>query len=109
MADYFDNIKKVIAEKKEYDNFLKAQGYCIICGHDDPLDLEYHHLAGKINSSHVISMCRNCHGRISRRQRAWPQGWSKNNNSTTKRLAILLRGISDILRVMSDHLLRIEG
>lgn len=107
MSDYFDDVKKLIDEKKECDNFLKAQGHCIVCGHEDPLDLEYHHLAGKANSSLVISLCRNCHGRISRRQRVWPQGWSKNN-STTKRLAILLRGISDILRVMSDYLWRIE-
>ncbi len=77
MKDYFDGVKKLIAENKLLETFLKGQGYCIICNHDDPLDLENHHMGAKANSNLIISLCRNCHGRISRKQRYWPKEWSK--------------------------------
>lgn len=105
MKDYFDgDIKTLIAQKKTFDKLVESQGICVICGHDNPTDFEYHHIAGKANSPLVISLCRNCHGRLSRKQYIWSKGWSRKSKSSMKALAMLLRGISDVLRVISDHL-----
>ncbi len=106
--DYFKNISKLIEESKWIKQFISAQGYCIVCSHNDPLDLELHHVAGRKNSSVTVSLCRNCHGRISRRQRYWPKAWLNYNNTTDICDALFLRGISDIFRIISDkHLERI--
>lgn len=104
MKDYFRDIKKLIAQEKLYEVLVDSQGFCIICGHDDPTDFEYHHIGGKSNSPIVISVCRNCHGRLSRKQYFWPKGWSRKSKPSMMALAMLLRGISDVLRVISDYL-----
>jgi len=104
LDNYFDDIKPLIESKKQMDKLVESQGICIICGHDNPLDLEYHHIGGKSNSSLVISLCRNCHGRLSRKQYAWPKDWSGKSKPSMQVLAMLLRGISDVLRVISDYL-----
>lgn len=104
MKDYFDDIKKLLGEEKTYEKLVESQGICLICGHNNPMDFEYHHIGGKANSQIVISLCRNCHGRLSRQQYHWPRGWSHNSKPSIKALAMLLRGISDVLRVISDHL-----
>lgn len=104
MDNYFDDIKSIIAQKKTYDILVESQGVCVICGHGNPTDFEYHHIGGRSNSPIVISICRNCHGRLSRKQYIWPKGWSHKSKPSMKALAMLLRGISDVLRVISDHL-----
>ena len=106
--DYFKDIPKIIEENKWIEQFISAQGYCIVCGHNDPLDLELHHIAGRKNSPVTVSLCRNCHGRISRRQRHWPKVWLNANNPINICDAIFLRGISDIFRLISEkHLERV--
>lgn len=101
--NYFDDKKRLEEEKKIQDNLLQSQGYCIICNHADPYDLEFHHIGGRSNNSLLVSMCRNCHGKVSRMQRFWPKGWSDKSKSQELKDAFLLRGMSDLLRVMSDY------
>lgn len=106
MKDYFTKILGLIAEKKWVDKFVEGQGFCIICGHDDPLDLEYHHVAGKSNSPLVVSLCRNCHGKISRKQQlSWPKGWSDEDKRPKCKEGLMLRGLSDLMRLKSDNML----
>ena len=105
MKNYFSDIYSLLEECKWIQQFSKSQGYCIACGHSDPLDLEYHHVGGKKHNPITVSLCRNCHGRISRRQRHWPKVWLRNNNPRDVCDAILLRGYSDLFRVISDKYL----
>jgi len=105
MDDYFKDISKIIEENKWIEQFISAQGYCLVCGHNDPLDLELHHIAGRKNSSVTVSLCRNCHGKISRRQRNWPKVWLNDNNPINICDAILLRGYSDLYRLVSEKYL----
>jgi hypothetical protein len=105
--EYFANLKKFMREGKWLESFLSGQGFCIICGHDDPLDLEYHHVGHERNSSDfVVSCCRNCHGRFSRRQRLWPEVSLKNDNSQNDKDASVLMGLSDILKEKAIRLLQ---
>ncbi len=100
--NYFDEIEKILEENDWLEELLSAQGYCIVCGHDEPLDLEYHHVGGRLNSDVTVSLCRNCHGRISRGQRWWPKVWMNHNNPIDVCKAILFRGYSDLFRLVSD-------
>ena len=36
---YFDEMKQRKEEKEWIDKFISGQGYCLSCGHDDPLDM----------------------------------------------------------------------
>ncbi|MEO9307468.1 MAG: hypothetical protein ABI342_04040 [Nitrososphaera sp.] len=104
MNDYLKKIKIEIAAKKWIEEFCSSQGYCIICSHSDPLDLEYHHVAGKNNDTLTVSVCRNCHGRLSRYQRYWPNTWTREDNSPDLKQAFFLRGLADILRLVSERI-----
>src|SRR5437667_2477649 len=106
MEDYFKRLNTLKEIKKWVDEFLGGQGFCIICGHDNPLDLEDDHLGARVNSDFVVSLCRNCHGRKSKIQRkSWPEGWYDKNNPPEVQIGLVLRGLSDILRLKSNHIL----
>ncbi|MHB8546478.1 MAG: hypothetical protein ACYDAJ_06900 [Nitrosotalea sp.] len=104
MQDYFIKAQTLINEKKWIEEFHSGQGFCIICYHTDPLDLEYHHIAGKNNNDLTVSVCRNCHGRLSRKQRFWPIKWMMKNNPADLKQAFLFRGLSDIFRLKADRI-----
>ena len=101
--DYFKDIHRIIEEKNWLDAMCNGQGICVVCRHDDQLDLELHHIAGRENSPILVSLCRNCHYRISKVQNEqWPEDWYKKKHSQARKNAYLLRGLSDLLRLISD-------
>jgi hypothetical protein len=102
---YFETMKQRKEEKDWVDDYICGQGYCHVCGHNDPLDMEYHHMGAAANSDVVISLCRNCHGKLSRKQmNSWPEGWNLKNKPKKIKTALLLRGISDLLILVGRHL-----
>ena len=102
---YFEMMKQRKEEKDWIDEYVCGQGYCHVCGHDDPQDMEYHHIGAQSNSDVVISLCRNCHGKLSRKQmKSWPDGWSLKNKPKKIKTALLLRGLSDLLILVGRHL-----
>jgi uncharacterized protein YlaI len=103
MSDYFDDVEILIRENKWLKQFFEGQGCCTICGHSDPFDLEGHHVGGKSNSPYLISLCRNCHGRVSRKQYSWPKGWSEKNKPKSQKIGCLLIGFSDVLRAIGER------
>ncbi len=46
---------------------------CINCPEDDPLVLEKHHLEGQAFGGSVVIICRNCHRKLSDRQKDHPE------------------------------------
>jgi len=38
---------------------------CLLCGYDNPVGLEIHHVAGAANSDVTIWLCKNCHAEMS--------------------------------------------
>src|SRR5439155_10048716 len=97
-------IQELLVEKKWLEQFLSGQGYCIICEHNDPLDLEYHHVAGRYNDEQKVSVCRNCHGRLSRKQRFWPKEWTRRNNPLDLKEAFRMKGLSEVLKMKADSI-----
>lgn len=104
--DFLSYLKVLVKQKNEYEKILAGQGYCIICNHDDLLDLEYHHVAGRNNSDFVVSVCRNCHGRLSRNQRLWPKSWARKNNPRNLKEAYLLKGLAEIYELTAETIFK---
>ena len=97
--DYFDRINNILDEEKWIEEFLLGQGICVICGHDDPLDLEGHHPGRERNHPwFIISVCRNCHGRFTRKQRWWSEKSLDRKNPPKLRMAFVYRGLSEAFK-----------
>ena len=109
MEDYFEKIKELLDTESWIIEFLLAQGYCVICEHDDPLDMEFHHVGRKRNSDVVISVCRNCHGRFSRKQRWWPKVSLSKKNSPQIQIACLYKGWSEIFAERARRIFETNG
>ena len=106
---YEDNLRRLIEEERWIRNFLTSQGFCIICGHDDPLDLEFHGPGRERNDELLVSCCRNCHGRFSRKQRWWPKESLRKNNPTNLKEAFALLGLGDLCRERARRILSENG
>jgi hypothetical protein len=106
--DYSIELKRRIQEQKELDKILSGAGFCCICGIIDPLGLDEHHIAGRKHSDLTITVCKICHGKLSRMQRSYPETWLQKRLSPLKSIAFMLRGIADILRITSDFLMTVE-
>ncbi|MGI0062440.1 MAG: hypothetical protein ACREBA_08315, partial [Nitrosotalea sp.] len=81
-----------------------GQGCCVMCFHSDPFDLEGHHVGARANSDFIVSTCRNCHGKLSRKQYDWPEGWSKKNKDEKKKTGCLLMGLGDLVRGIGERM-----
>ncbi|MGI0047511.1 MAG: hypothetical protein ACREBB_10060 [Nitrosotalea sp.] len=102
LDEYLYSIEQLIKGNKWLKQFFEGQGCCVLCLHSDPFDLEDHHLGGKANSDFTVSLCRICHGKISRKQYDWPENWSKKNKSKKQRTACLLMGLGDLVRKIGE-------
>jgi hypothetical protein len=94
-----------IREQKALDKLLAGSGCCIFCSIFNPLVLEEHHIAGRKHSDITLTVCANHHAILSRMQGAWPKEWLQKDIPVHKRVALFLKGLSDILRVEADELL----
>jgi hypothetical protein len=94
---------------KEYDRERRRQARlerlgtnqpkCLFCPEDDPSCLELHHLSGKDFGEDCIIVCRNCHRKLSDRQKDHPRSSTKNPN-TPERRGYLQLGIADALELL---------
>lgn len=76
---------------------------CGICGESDPRCLELHHVVGKKFSNDLITVCRNCHRKLSDDQKDHPTTHTGLSPSATKSIRQKL-GKADALRAMADQL-----
>src|SRR5437868_3572563 len=72
---------------------------CLFCDEADPACLELHHVSGKAFGDDCIVVCRNCHRKLSDKQREHPPTISKNPN-TLECLGWLLLGVADSLELL---------
>ncbi len=76
---------------------------CPLCGIDDPLALELHHIAGRDYDDELVPVCRNCHRLLSDRQKDHPPG---NNRSASdpERIGHFLLGLADMFEMLVKRL-----
>lgn len=86
-------------EDREYEEALKwtidiiknpdrpKLNYCEICGHSDR-KLEEHHIRGQKHGNECITVCYECHTKLTDSQRLWDRSWldqdSENKDSFLK-------------------------
>ena len=105
MNSYIVEQKSIIKQNQLIDDIIQKGGYCNVCGFiEEPLIIQNHHIAGKNNDYFTIPVCPNCHTILSLDQRTWDEDWIKKNNTPRKIMAFMLRGISDILKLISSIL-----
>jgi hypothetical protein len=76
---------------------------CVICGYDDPLALELHHIAGRAFGDEKVPVCRNCHRPLS--------DWQKDHTpqlshppSESEWLLHMVEGLADLLELVVKRL-----
>ena len=99
-----------IEEVEVIRKFLLGQGYCVQCGHSNPLDLELHHLGrARNNPDFVVSLCRNCHGQLTRRQNFWPKESLNHKNPPRLANAFVFKGLAEMFEMKSKKILQEYG
>ncbi len=76
---------------------------CVICGYDDPLALELHHLAGRAFDDETVLVCRNCHRRLSDWQKDHSLGQAKPE-SDLEPIRRFLLGLADLFEMLVRRL-----
>lgn len=76
---------------------------CVVCGCDDPLALELHHLAGLAFGNDTVPVCRNCHRRLSDYQRDHSLGEAKQP-SEIEPIRRFLLGLADLFEMLVKRL-----
>jgi len=76
---------------------------CVICGYDDPLALELHHIAGRAFDDQQVPVCRNCHRRLSDYQKDHSLGQGKPTGEIEPIRRFLL-GLADLFEMLVKRL-----
>jgi len=62
-------IRRDVRRRRALERLGTESPRCVICGEDDPLVLELHHLPGQAFGNSLVIVCRNCHRKLSDRQK----------------------------------------
>jgi hypothetical protein len=76
---------------------------CVVCGCDDPLALELHHLAGQAFGDDIAPVCRNCHRRLSDYQKDHAIGQA-SPSSEVEPIRRFLLGLADLFEMLVKRL-----
>jgi hypothetical protein len=71
---------------------------CLVCDEDDPSCLERHHLSGRVFGDDCIVICRNCHRKLSDRQKDHLPVLA-GTSTTIECCGRLLLGVADALEL----------
>lgn len=80
--------------------------YCLVCGEDNPCCLEEHHVAGRTNDPHTtVTLCRNCHSKMSDAQQDYPPNLLSHREQTSieRRRIAALYGQAILLRLVAEQ------
>ncbi len=76
---------------------------CAVCGFDDPLALQLHHIAGRACGDELVIVCGNCHPCLSDLQKDHPPRLG-NPPSDHVRIAHFLLGLADLFEMLVKRL-----
>jgi len=72
---------------------------CVLCGENNWRCLELHHIAGKAFDDTLTIVCRNCHRKLSDRQKDYPQHIGALSDPLTC-VGHFLLGLADLLELL---------
>ncbi len=77
--------------------------HCGTCGEPDWRTLELHHVAGQKHDDTLVSICRNCHRKVSDDQQDHP-AHNVEADALLARIGHFLLGLADLLRIIVARL-----
>lgn len=96
-----------VSSKKRRQQALQRLGCddprCIYCGESDPLCLEKHHIAGQAYHDVTVIVCRNCHRKLSDKQKDHPEQGA-DPPALHERIGHFLLGLADFFEGLIDIL-----
>ncbi len=94
MDEEFEEIKAWITDIIENAERPKLD-HCEICNSKE--NLEQHHVRGNKHGYETITVCRDCHKKLTDKQRLWDTSWLDPNSKNKD--AFLIRGLIDIFEL----------
>jgi len=76
---------------------------CTVCGYDDPLALELHHIAGRAYGDELVPVCRNHHRPLSDMQKDHPAAMT-TPPSDLECMGHFLLGLADLFELLVNHI-----
>ena len=76
---------------------------CVFCPETDPLALELHHLEGQAFGNTMVIVCRNCHRKLSDRQKDHPEIIADPPDALES-IAHFLLGLADLFELLVKKL-----
>lgn len=104
-----EDLEVLVEDMEQWVNNLQTQtqeeaqmikNKCEICGSIEKLEL--HHIAGEKHSYKMITVCYECHQKLSKSQRVWDRNWLKKDLSGNLRDAFFLQGLYDLLILKAE-------
>lgn len=89
--------------ERAYERIGSRDAICAVCGEDDPHCLERHHIAGSKFDDETVVVCRNCHRKLSDRQKDHPPAIGKRSDPL-ERIVHFLLGFADLLELIIGKL-----
>lgn len=75
---------------------------CVICGEDDWRCLEEHHISGQAYGNELVTVCRNCHRKLSDDQKDHPKQHIHKPNQY-ECIGHLLLGLADLFALLVER------
>ncbi len=96
-------INREIRRQRALERLGSNNPRCIRCGEDYPHALENHHLAGRKNLDEQVIVCRNCHRKLSDRQKEHPNQQTIPPNRFEV-IGRFLLGLADLFEMLMENL-----
>jgi hypothetical protein len=97
------NEERAIAREKRLRLKFEKLGFpnprCVICGEDNILCLELHHIAGRGHNDDVWPVCRNCHAVLTDHQKDHPRKEAPPDN-VLEIIGRFLLGVADMFELL---------
>ncbi|MBY0612138.1 MAG: hypothetical protein K2P80_08130 [Beijerinckiaceae bacterium] len=96
-------IKREIRRQRALDRLGSNTPRCMHCGECNPHCLEAHHIAGCAYDDETVIVCRNCHRKLSDKQKDHP-GPASIPPDPLDRMGHFLLGLADLFRMLVGRL-----
>ena len=98
MSDYDERLEK------QYRRLRTRNPMCKACPECDPFCLELHHFAGRKHHNGLVIVCRNCHRKLTEKQKKHVPAGTRDSQGTLATIGHYLLGLADLLTMVAKTL-----
>ncbi|MGO9330533.1 MAG: HNH endonuclease [Steroidobacteraceae bacterium] len=96
-------LRREARRQRAFERLGTQNPKCVICGENDPLVLEMHHLEGQAFGNSLVIVCRNCHRKLSGLQKDHPEKIADPPDEL-EGIAHFLMGLADLFEFLIKKL-----